>query len=289
MADDLRWLILRSGCNVPCNAQLSKDMARLILVALADHADPITHTHYVSYRGLATELAISPTTTFLAYKLFEVHRVMQRTNKRKGKGGTNEYRLDFDKLVPTNDKYYLPTAFTTQGSTGHATDMGTALTSDMGTALTSDMASDMGTAPSTQARNGNGNGNGNETSAEVMQKNVQALFEQVFARELEYRPSNLDPEKLKAMKREKYTQACLDALQLYPAAQPATNPDHELALFVCEQLNPTVPALKLTPASKRELERRYKPRPAQPEQPLSPERLRELSRAQPLRDKLPKH
>jgi len=289
MADDLRWLILRSGCNVPCSAQLSKDMARLILVALADHADPITHTHFVSYRGLATELAISPTTTFVAYKLFEVHRVMQRTNKRKGKGGTNEYKLDFDKLVPTNNRYCLPTAFTTQGSTGHATDMGTAPTSDMGTALTSDMASDMATAPSTQARNGNGNGNGNETSAEVMQKNVQALFEQVLERELEYRPSDIDPEKLKAMKRDRYTNACLDALHLYPAAQPATQPDKELALFVCEQLNPNVPALKLTLEGKRALERRYKPRPAQTEQPLSPERLRELTKQQPLRGNLPKH
>lgn len=279
MADSLRWLILRSGCDVPCNSELSEITARLILVALADHADPITHTHYVSYRGLAKELAISPSTTFTAFQLFEAHRIMQRTNKRKGKGGTTEYRLDFDKLVPTNDRYYLPTAMSTQGTTDNATDMGT----DMATAPTSDMATDMGT----QARNGNGNGN--KTSTGVSETNVQALFEQVFALELEYRPSNIDPEKLKAMKRERYTQACLDALQLFPTAEPAAVPDKELALFVCDQLNPTVPALKLTPASKRELERRYKPRPAQTEQPLSPERLRELSRSQPLTGKLPKH
>jgi len=221
--------------------------------------------------------------TCLLQELFEVHRVMQRTNKRKGKGGTNEYKLDFDKLVPTNHKYYVPTALTTQGSTGHATDMA----SDMRTAPTSDMASAMATAPSTQARNGNGNGN--ETSAEVMQKNVQALFEQVLEHELEYRPSDIDPEKLKAMKRDRYTNACLDALHLYPAAQPATQPDKELALFVCEQLNPNVPALKLTLEGKRALERRYKPRPAQTEQPLSPERLRELTKQQPLRGNLPKH
>jgi len=289
MADDLRWLILRSGCNVPCNAQLSKDMARLILVALADHADPITHTHFVSYRGLATELAISPSTTFVAYKLFEAHRVMQRTGKRKGKGGTTEYKLDFDKLVPTNNRYYLPTALTTQGSTGHATDMGTAPTSDMRTAPISDMASDMATAPSTQARNGNGNGNRNKTPEGVEDKNVQALFEQVVTLELEYRHTNADFEKLKANKRPAYEMVCFFTLLEYPAAQPATQPDRDLALFVCEQLNPNVPALKLTLEGKRELERRYKPRPTQIEQPLSPERLRELTKQQPLRGNLPKH
>ena len=54
-----------------------------------------------------------------------------------------------------------------------------------------------------------------------------------------------------------YLPICVKVLERYPRAQPATHPDPDLALAVCELTNPDVPALKLSLAGKRDLESRY--------------------------------
>jgi DNA-binding transcriptional regulator YhcF (GntR family) len=273
MSDELRWLILRSGCLVPSSPKLSPAMSRLILTALADHADEDSK-HFVSYRGLAKELALSPSTTFEAYKLFEAHRVMVRTGKRRDYGGVTEYQLDFGSFEPQHKTYKPLTDLSTHVSSGSETDMRTDMTTDMTTDLRTDMTTDL----TAQARNGNGNGN--ETPERI--SDIEALFEQVLDLELEYRPSNIDRDKLRKMKRASYTEACKEALLRYPAARPATRPDRDLVLMVCDKMNPGNPALMLTPQSRKDLERRYTARPAPTEKPLTPEQIKELAKAQPL-------
>jgi hypothetical protein len=249
-------------------------MSRLILAALADHADRYERTHFVSYRGLAKELDLSPSTTFEAYKLFEAHRVMVRTGRRRGNGGSTEYQLDFGSFEPRHKTYKPLTDMSAQVSSGSGTDMTTDLRTDMTTDLRTDMTTDL----TAQARNGKGNGN--EPLGQI--SDIEALFEQVLDLELEYRPSNIDRHKLKKMKRARYSEACNEALLRFPAARPATRPDRDLVLLVCNKMNPGIPALVLTPQSRKDLERRYTARPEPTDKPLTLEQIRQLAKEQPL-------
>jgi DNA-binding transcriptional regulator YhcF (GntR family) len=245
-------------------------MSRLILVALADHADGNEHKHFVSYRGLAKELDLSPSTTFEAYKLFEAHRVMVRTGRRRGNGGSTEYQLDFGSFEPRHKTYKPLSDLSAHVSSGSGTDMRTDMTTDMTTDLRTDLTA--------QARNGNGNGN--EPPERI--SDIEALFEQVLDLELEYRPSNIDRDRLKKMKRAKYSEACKEALQRYPAARPATRPDRDLVLMVCNKMNPGNRTFELTPQTRKDLERRYTARPEPTEKPLTLEQIRQLAKDQPL-------
>lgn len=281
MSDELRYKALRSGCEVPSSSELSELTARLILVALCDHADR-EGSVFVGYRTLAAELNCSHSTTLLAYKLFEAHRVLVRTGKRKGTGGAIMYRIHLDGLVATNPKYYLPTALSTQATSSSASDLtsdpASALASDQTSAPASALASDRTSALSMQARSRslsqNRSGNTSPQS--------EALFRQALELELEFRPcKKYSPEQLADRKREEYLPVCDSVLADFPEARPLTSPDRELALLVAGKLNPGFPALQLTDAGKRELQRRYKKPPAPDEQPLTLEQIQELRKRKP--------
>lgn len=285
MSDELRYKALRSGCEVPSSSELSELTARLILVALCDHADR-EGSVFVGYRTLAAELNCSHSTTLLAYKLFEAHRVLVRTGKRKGTGGAILYRIHLDGLAPTNPKYYLPTALSTQATSSSASDLTSdpvsARASDQTSDQTSDpasaLASDQTSALSIQARSRslsqNRSGNTSPQS--------EALFRQALELELEFRPcKKYSPDQLADRKREEYLLVCDSVLADFPEAQPLTSPDRELALLVAGKLNPGFPALQLTDAGKRELQRRYKKPPAPVEQPLTLEQIQELRKRKP--------
>ena len=265
MSDDYVYFVMRSGCEVPHkHGELSEIVSRLILFGLALHADE-HGLLWVGTRGLARELKINHNTTFLAYKLYEQHGVLVRTGKRRGNGGVIEYRLNFDHLTPQNEFYKAPTSPSTQATSPQTSSPA----SDPPTSPPTDPPTD----PSTQARNRNRNENTTTAC-----KNVEALFEQALAIELECRPTQVPLDKLKASKRQTYEQACLDVLAQYPTAQPASCADRDLALVVCHKMNPTMPALKVTEATYRALDKRYnsKPTTTATEPPMTPDELRNL-------------
>jgi|688.fasta_scaffold85835_3 hypothetical protein len=275
MSDELTYFVMRSGCEVPHkHGELSALTSRLILAGLALHAD--RHgVLFVSTRTLARELDTSHNTTFVAYKLYEQHGVLVRTGKRRGNGGAIEYRLNFDHLTPQNELYKPPT------------DPNTQATSPQTSSPASDPASDPASCPptdlSTQARNRNRNRN---TTTDT--ENIEALFEQALALELEYRPTQVPLDKLKASKRQTYEQACTEVLTEYPTAQPASCPDRDLALVVCHKMNPTLPALKVSEATYTALSKHYnsKPPTTATEPPLTLDQLRNRHS---LRENLRKH
>ena len=269
MSDELRYKALRSGCEVPSSSELSELTARLILVALCDHADR-EGSVFVGYRTLAAELNCSHSTTMVALKLFEAHRVLVRTGKRKGTGGAILYRIHLDGLAPTNPKYYLPTALSTQATSSSASDQ----TSDPASALASDRTSALSIQARSRSLSQNRSGNTSPQS--------EALFRQALELELEFRPcKKYSPDQLADRKREEYLLVCDSVLADFPEAQPLTSPDRELALLVAGKLNPGFPALQLTDAGKRELQRRYKKPPAPVEQPLTLEQIQELRKRKP--------
>ena len=256
MSDDLRNIVLRSGCEVPSHpGALSPHLARLILAGLADHADKHKHTLFVSYRTLAIELNVSHNSTFTAYQLFENQRLLIRTGQRRGAGGATEYKLCLDGLTPQNPKFYFPTAPSTQA------------TSHSGSDLPSSPTSDLPTDPSTQARS--------RSISRSRSTNSEALFLQALKVELEFRPCyKLSFEQLADRKRSEYLPVCELVLAEFPAAQPSETPDRELALLVAGKLNPGLPALQLREAGRRELDRRYRTQPEPPHETLTPEELR---------------
>ena len=268
MSDELRYKVLRSGCEVPSSPELSEPTAKLILAALCDHADR-NGIVFVGYRTLAVELGRSHSTTFAAYRLFEAHRVLIRTGQRKGTGGATVYKICLDSLTPTNPNYYLPTALSTQATSPSGSD----LRSDPGSDPGSDPASCPTSDPTTQARSLSLSVSGSPQS--------EALFRQALELELQYRPSaKYSFEQLADMKRSEYLAVCDSVLAEFPGAEP---PDRELALLVVSRLNPTIRELQITEASRRELDRRYRSRPATTEQRMTPEQIRELSKSSPLR------
>ena len=276
MSDELNYFVMRSGCKVPHkHGELAEPMSKLILAGLALHADPDSSTLYVSYRGLARELDISHNTTFLAYKLYEQLGILVRTGRRKGPGGSNEYRLNFDQLVPTNEFYRLSSSPTTQATSAE--------TSCPPSSPPSDPPSDPPSSPptdlTTQARNRNTFGKENTLS-----ENVEALFDLALDIELEYRPTDVPLDKLKTKKRATYEQACTEVLAQYPTARPASHPDRELALVVCHKMNPTKAELRVTEATYKALQQRYNSEPdtTAKEPPLTPDQIRKLIQDMPL-------
>ena len=278
MSDDLRNIVLRSGCEVPSHpGALSPHLARLILAGLADHADKHKHTLFVSYRTLAIELNVSHNSTFTAYQLFENQRLLIRTGQRRGAGGATEYKLCLDGLTPQNPKFYFPTAPSTQATSRSGSDLPSSQTSDLPSSPTSDLPTD----PSTQARSRSINRSRSTDS--------EALFRHALEVELESRPClKFSFEQLADRKRSDYLPVCELVLAEFPAAQPSENPDRELALLVAGKLNPTLPALQLTEAGRRELDKRYRPQPEPPRETLTAEQLQHLTQTQPLRNNLPK-
>ena len=260
MSDELRYFLLRSGCDVPSSDELGTHTSRLILAGLADHAD-YDHKLHVSYRGLARELALSPSTTFTAYKLYEERGVLLRTGKRRGTGGSTEYRLCLDSLTATNPTYYLPSALTTPATSPRVSDSASASVSASVSASASDSVSASVSALSTQARNRNRSANRNPDESSETESapsdHAEALLRQAVELEVQHVPSRKPPAMLVALKTQKYLPVCREVLERYPRARPATQPDRDLALLVCELTNPAVPALRLSPAGRRELESRY--------------------------------
>ena len=277
MSDELRNLVLRSGCEVPSHpGELSPHLARLILAGLADHADS-NGIVFASYRTLAIELNVSHSSTFTAYQLFETERLLIRTGQRKGTGGATEYKLCLNGLTPQNPKFYFPTAPSTQATSHSGSDLPSSPTSDLPSSPTSCLPTD----PSTQARS--------RSRSISRSPNSEALFRHALEVELESRPCNkFSFEQLADRKRSDYLPVCDSVLAEFPAAQPSQNPDRDLALLVAEKLNPTLPALKLTPAGRRELEKRYRPQPEPPRETLTAEQLKHLTQTQPLKSFLPK-
>jgi hypothetical protein len=279
MSDELRYKILRSGCEVPSHpGELSAHLARLILCGLADHAED-NGVLFVSSRTLARELKIGKSATFTAYKLFEDFGLLVRTNRRRGTGGATEYKLCLDSLTPTNPAYYLPTALSTRATSRSRSDLPSSPTSDLPSSPTSDLPTD----PSTQARSRS------ISRSRSRSTNSEALFLQALKVELEFRPCyKLSFEQLADRKRSEYLPVCELVLAEFPAAQPSETPDRELALLVAGKLNPGLPALQLTEAGRRELDKRYRTQPESSPVCLTPEELRELTKTQPLKSNLPK-
>lgn len=287
MSDELAYFIMRSGCNVPHKqGELSEITSRLILAGLALHADR-QNILFVSNRGLARELDINHNTTFLAYKLYEQHGVLVRTGRKRAPGGIIEYELNFDQLTPTNEFYARPSSPTTQATTAEtsspASDPASCPPSDPPSSPASDPASDPASNPpsdlTTQARNRN-----TVVNEIPLNENVEALFEFALGIELEFRPTDVPLDKLKAKKRATYEQACTEVLAQYPTARPASHPDRDLALVVCHKMNPTKAELRVTEATYKALQQRYnsKPDSSASEPALTLDQIRKLTQDMPL-------
>jgi hypothetical protein len=277
MSDELRYKVMRSGCEVPTHpGALAAPLAKLILASLAEHADN-NGILFVSYRTLAKELGVSHSSTFVAYRLFETERLLIRTGRKRGLGGAIEYKLCLDSLTPTNPAYYLPTALSTQATSRLESDLPSSPTSDLPSSPTSCLPTD----PSAQARS---------ISRSISRStDSEALFRHALKVELEFRPCHkFSFEQLADRKRSNYLPVCELVLAEFPAAQPSETPDRELALLVAGKLNPTLPALQLTEGGRRELEKRYRTQPENSPVPLTAEELRQRTQTQPLRNNLPK-
>lgn len=247
MCDDRRFHLLRSGCEVPSvPSELSESMSRLILTGLADH----TNTKglvYVSSRTLATELNISPNTVFTAYRLFEREGILQRTGKRVGKGGTIEYQMTVERLTPQNRRFIplpelrvshprtAPKTFSDRAQSEHRTD-------DLSNESIHRVAASITVTPTDptireRSRSGSRNQNSNQ-NIDSRAADIEVLFDDALNLELEYRPSQVPREALRAQKKHTYSQAAEKVLDTYPTARPSIQSDRDLALAVCEMMNP---------------------------------------------------
>jgi len=271
MSDDLRYHVLRSGCNIPnIPGELAVHTSRLILVALADHANRDGKV-FVSTRTLATELDMADATVFIAYRLYEREGILIRTGKRMGKGGAIEYQMKIDHLVPKNSRFVSlsivevsgsdkaseqsdkpvrkkPSTFT---SIGHSTDNETASPTVSGTDPTIHDLSGSGSG------NGNLNPNLNGSSSSIRSEDVKALFDASLNLELQIRPSNVSREVLASKKWPQYSRAAEKVLEMYPRAQPSVHPDRDLALAVCEIMNPDDFRFQIGPTTRQVLRSRY--------------------------------
>jgi hypothetical protein len=271
MSDDLRYHILRSGCNIPnVPGELAVHTSRLILVALADHANRDGKV-FVSTRTLATELDMADATVFIAYRLYEKEGILIRTGKRMGKGGAIEYQMKVNHLEPRNLRFVSlsivevpgPTSASelsnkfgrkkpdTLASPSHSSDNETASLAVSGTDMTIQDRSESG------SESGNLNSNLNESSNTRL-ADVKALFYASLDLELEYRPSNVPRDVLVSMKRKQYSRAAERVLDAYPRAKPSTYPDRDLALAVCEMMNPDDFRFSIGPTTRRTLNDRYR-------------------------------
>lgn len=177
-------------------------MSRLILAALADHANK-NGLVYVSSRTLADELGISSNTVFVAYRLYENEGILQRTGKKVGRGGTIQFRMEVNHLPPQNARF-VPLPEPKNSSTKTVQKQSTNFLyidglSDPKYAESSDLGSVTPTVTPTDApireRSGRGSRSGNRNKddrsraadveglindEEQLDGELQDLFEQVF-------------------------------------------------------------------------------------------------------------
>jgi len=276
MCDDRRYHVLRSGCEVPyIPSELSEPMSRLILAALADH----TNTKglvYVSTRTLAAELDISPNTVLIAYRLFEAERIMQRTGRKVGKGGTIEFQIFVEHLTPRNRRFVplpklnescprtAPKAFSDRNESDPQTTYESDEFNQDGTANTTVTPSDAairersGSGSRSRSENLNSNQNNGSRAADV-----EVLFDDALNLELEYRPSEIPREALKVKKKSSYSKAAERVLDTYPRAKPSIRSDRDLALAVCEIMNPGDYRFQIGPTTRQVIYDRYKSDPVE--------------------------
>jgi len=276
MCDDRRYHVLRSGCEVPyIPSELSEPMSRLILAALADH----TNTKglvYVSTRTLAAELDISPNTVLIAYRLFEAERIMQRTGRKVGKGGTIEFQIFVEHLTPRNRRFVplpklnescprtAPKAFSDRNESDPQTTYESDEFNQDGTANTTVTPSDAairersGSGSRSRSENLNSNQNNGSRAADV-----EVLFDDALNLELEYRPSEIPREALKVKKKFSYSKAAERVLDTYPRAKPSIRSDRDLALAVCEIMNPGDYRFQIGPTTRQVIYDRYKSDPVE--------------------------
>jgi len=282
MCDDRRYHILRSGCEIPyIPSELSEPMSRLILAALADH----TNTKglvYVSARTLAAELDISSNTVFIGYRLFELEGLLERTGKRVGSGGTIEYRMVVEHLAPKNPRF-VPLSESRNASpravrqrSNQCTE-GEQLTDepfdgsgDLATISGTDTPSDTPSDAAIRERSGNRSGSGNRNENPNTHRNhdlraadIEVLFSDALNLELQYRPSNVPLDILKAKKWPTYSKASEKVLDTYPRARPSLESDRDLALAVCEIMNPDNPLFRIGPTTRQVIYDRYKSDPVE--------------------------
>jgi hypothetical protein len=280
VSDDLRNHLLRSGCEVPHSpGQLSAELSKLILVALADHANH-KRILWVSNRTLAKELDLSPTTIWSALKLYKAAGILTPTGSRKGKGGSIVYEMTVEHLPVTNP-WYKPIqqqsdshAWNSSDSEPQETDQGSTPPTDQGTVSGSDQRTDQGTVSPIWVQKQK---HLQKQKPNHSQADLEALFDQALEIELTFRPSQVPVSKLKEMKRASYLTACERVLNRYPNASPATNPDSELALAVCHETNDGHPCLTIGTSTRQALERRYNPQqPPEPPQTPTPEQIERM-------------
>lgn len=254
-------------------------MSRLILVALADH----TNTKglvYVSARTLAAELDISPNTVFIGYRLFEREGLLERTGRRMGPGGTIEYRMVVEHLAPKNSRFVplkelrnsSPRSVRQQLSQCTGSEDLTEETSDgfsdLGTIMDTDTPSDTSSDAAIRERSRSGgrsrseNLSSNQTSGSRA-ADIEVLFNDALNLELEYRPSEIPREALKAKKRSSYSRAAEKVLDTYPRASPSIQSDRDLALAVCEIMNPGDYRFQIGTTTRQVIHDRYKSDPVE--------------------------
>jgi len=274
MCDDRRYHILRSGCEVPyIPSELSEPMSRLILAALADHTNT-KGVVYVSTRTLAAELDISPNTVLISYRLFEAEGIMQRTGRKVGKGGTIEYQMFVEHLTPRNRRFVpLPTLNESRPRTAPKaisdrkdTDPQTTDESDEfnqdGTANTTVTPSDAairersGSRSRSRSRSENLNSNQNQNNGSRA-ADIEVLFDDALDLELEYRPSEVSRKALREKKKHIYSQAAEKVLDTYPTARPSIQADRDLALAVCEMMNPGDSRFRVGTTTRQALNNKY--------------------------------
>jgi hypothetical protein len=205
-------------------------------------------------------------TVFIAYRLYEREGLLTRTGRRMGKGGSIEYQMKVNHLKPKNLRFVSLSTVEVPGpasaselsnksvrkkpdtlaSLNHSTDNETV----SGTDMTNQDLSESG------SESGNSNSNLNESSSTRL-ADVKALFYASLDLELEYRPSNVSRDVLVSMKRKQYSRAAERVLDAYPRAKPSTNPDRDLALAVCEMMNPDDFRFSIGPTTRQVLRSRY--------------------------------
>ena len=272
VSDDLRIHLLRSGCEVPHSpGQLSAELSKLILVALADHANH-KRILFVSNRTLAKELDLSPTTIWAALKLYRAAGILTDTGKRRGQGGVIVYEMTVEHL-PVANPWYKPVqqrsdshAWNSSDSEPQGTDQGSDSPTDQGTVSGTDQQTDQGTVSPIWVQKQK---HLHKQKPNHSQADLEALFDQALETELTFRPSQVPMNKLKEMKRESYIAACQRVLKQYPGARPSTTPDGDLALAVCHEMNNGHPSLTIGTSTRQALERKYKPQQS-PEPPHRP-------------------
>lgn len=275
MCDDRRYHILRSGCEVPhIPSELSASMSRLILVALADHANK-KHGHvFASSRTLATELDISSNTVYVAYRLYENAGILKRTGKKVGKGGTIEYQMFVEHLPPLNPRFVPLLETNKSASKVPRLPAGECIESDPLVGGESDGSSNLGTVTQTvtptdptireRSRSVSGSGNQNPNrNSESQAADIEVLFNDALNLELEYRPSEIPREALQAKKKSSYSRAAEKVLDTYPRARPSIQSDRDLALAVCEIMNPGDRRFQIGATTRQVIYDRYKSDPVE--------------------------